>query len=242
MTSEKNDVTKTVLSIRKELKKFSTAESKKSFQRFFKNPVLCHGVKSADVLKVGKVGFSDSQNLSKKQIYQVCEELFKSGYCEESWVAANWVYWFASYEEADFKIFERWIDKYIDNWAECDTFCNHAVGAFIEKFPKHIAELKIWAKSRNLWLRRAAAVSLIVPAKKGKYLKDAFEISDILLEDKEDMVQKGYGWLLKEESRLHRDEVLKYVLKNKKKMPRTSLRYAIELMPQSLRKKAMSRE
>jgi len=88
-------------------------------------------------------------------------------------------------------------------------------------------------------MRRAAAVSLIVPAKEGKFLKDVFEITDLLLLDKDDMVQKGYGWLLKEASRLHQKEVFDFIVKNKKKMPRTALRYAIELMPKNLKAEAM---
>jgi 3-methyladenine DNA glycosylase AlkD len=55
------------------------------------------------------------------------------------------------------------------------------------------------------------------------------------------MVQKGYGWLLKEASRAHQAEVFDYVMKNKAVMPRTSLRYAIEKMPAELRRKAMER-
>jgi len=90
-------------------------------------------------------------------------------------------------------------------------------------------------------VKRAAAVSLIVPAKKGQFLKDVFEISDLLLLDEDDLVQKGYGWLLKVASHLHQKEVFDYVMKNKENMPRTALRYAIEKMPQSLRKEAMKR-
>ena len=59
--------------------------------------------------------------------------------------------------------------------------------------------------------------------------------------EKGNLVQKGYGWLLKVASHLHQKEVFDYVMKNKKKMPRTSLRYAIEKMPQSLRQEAMKR-
>jgi len=90
-------------------------------------------------------------------------------------------------------------------------------------------------------MRRAAAVSLIIPAKKGKFLKEAFEISNLLIADKEDLVRKGYGWLLKEESRTHQNEVFEYVMENKHKMPRTALRYAIELMPKELKIKAMEK-
>ena len=80
-------------------------------------------------------------------------------------------------------------------------------------------------------MRRAAAVSLVVPAKRGEFLDDALAIADLLLVDADDMVRKGYGWLLKEASRRHRDEVYEFVLARRDVMPRTALRYAIELMP-----------
>jgi len=63
-----------------------------------------------------------------------------------------------------------------------------------------------------------------------------------LLLDGDDLVQKGYGWLLKEESRLHTKEVFDYVVKNRRVMPRTALRYAIELMPKTLKAEAMKKE
>jgi len=90
-------------------------------------------------------------------------------------------------------------------------------------------------------MRRAAAVSLIVPAKHGKYLNESLEIASLLLSDSDDMVQKGYGWLLKEASRKHTGEVFAYVMKKKRAMPRTALRYAIELMPEDLRAEAMKK-
>jgi 3-methyladenine DNA glycosylase AlkD len=91
-------------------------------------------------------------------------------------------------------------------------------------------------------MRRAAAVSLIVPAKHGKFLKESMEIADLLLTDNDDMVQKGYGWLLKEASRKHTEEIYSYVMKNKRMMPRTALRYAIELMPKEMKTEAMKKD
>jgi 3-methyladenine DNA glycosylase AlkD len=55
------------------------------------------------------------------------------------------------------------------------------------------------------------------------------------------MVQKGYGWMLKVASQAHEKKVFDYVMKNKKVMPRTALRYAIEKMPKSLKDKAMAK-
>ena len=142
----------------------------------------------------------------------------------------------------DLATFKLWIERYVNNWAKCDGFCNHTIGDLLQKYPQIIDEVKSWSKSGNRWLRRASAVSLIVPAKSGEFLAEALEICDVLLTDPDDMVQKGYGWLLKEESRKHQKEVFDYVVKNRKVMPRTALRYAIELMPKELKAEAMKKD
>jgi 3-methyladenine DNA glycosylase AlkD len=130
---------------------------------------------------------------------------------------------------------------YVNNWAKCDTLCNHAVGSFIEMYPECVESLKGWARSENRWLRRASAVTLILPARKGMFLGDIFEIAEVLLKDEDDMVQKGYGWMLKEASKSHLQEVFEYVMAKKAGMPRTALRYAIEKMPEEMRRRAMER-
>ncbi len=162
---------------------------------------------------------------------------------EESFIVSNWAHALSGrYEREDLAVFRRWIDTYISNWASCDGFCNHTMGDFIEQYPEYTAELKQWTQSGNRWMRRAAAVSLIIPAKHGKFLSEAIEIADLLLTDSDDMVQKGYGWLLKEASRQHQAEVFTYVMQNKKEMPRTALRYAIELMPKEMKAEAMKKD
>jgi 3-methyladenine DNA glycosylase AlkD len=105
----------------------------------------------------------------------------------------------------------------------------------------YLGNLKKWAKSENRWMKRASAVALIIPARHGKFLKDIFEIANIVLLDKDDLVQKGYGWMLKAASEVYQKEVFEYVMKNKDKMPRTAFRYAIEKMPKNLKTKAMAK-
>jgi 3-methyladenine DNA glycosylase AlkD len=108
-------------------------------------------------------------------------------------------------------------------------------------YPEYLSRLKDIAKSDNRWMRRAASVSLIIPARKGKFLSDILEIADILLLDSDDLVQKGYGWMLKAASESNQQTIFDYVMKNKAVMPRTSLRYAIEKMPQDLKAMAMAK-
>jgi 3-methyladenine DNA glycosylase AlkD len=229
--------------IKDELKANIDVQTQKSFQRFFKEQVKYYGVKTDIVGKIAKKYWKQVKTLDKQTIFSLCEELYCSDYTEEAFIVA---FWLPNYIEnlvpSDLKTFKVWIEQYINNWAKCDGLCNHTVGDLIQKFPETINEVKSWAKSGNRWLKRAAAVSLIVPAKKGCFLQDALEICNVLLIDGDDMVQKGYGWLLKEESRIHQKEVFNYVLANRAVMPRTALRYAIELMPKELKAQAMAKD
>lgn len=101
--------------------------------------------------------------------------------------------------------------------------------------------MKKWPSSKNRWMRRASAVTLIYSARKGTHLDNIFNTANILLLDKDDLVQKGYGWMLKEASKSSLEEVFQYVINNKNKMPRTALRYAIEKMSDKYKKAAMQR-
>ena len=229
--------------IRRELESHADPEIRKTSQRFFKEEITCYGLKSASVIAIAKKYWKVVKGRSKPEIFALCEELYQSGYIEESFIVSNWVQALSGrYEQEDLAMFRHWIDTYITNWASCDGFCNHTMGAFIEKYPEYIDDLKHWTQSQNRWMRRAAAVSLIIPAKRGKFLNEAIEIADLLLTDPDDMVQKGYGWLLKEASRMHQNEVFDYVMKNKRVMPRTALRYAVELMPLKLKTDAMMKD
>jgi 3-methyladenine DNA glycosylase AlkD len=229
--------------VRQELKDSADTLTRKSFQRFFKEGVKCYGVKTGTVIKIADKYWKQVEVLDKEKIFDLCEELYSSDYCEEAFVVSNWVPRLADkFEPKDIILFREWIGKYINNWAKCDGFCNHTIGEFVEKYPQSIKQVKTWAESKNRWLRRASAVSLIVPAKRGGFLKEVFEIAGKLLIDQDDMVQKGYGWLLKEASRIHQREVFDYVMRHRKIMPRTALRYAIELMPKTFKAKAMEKD
>ena len=228
--------------LRQELMQNADEKTKQSGERFFKEGVTMYGIKSAIVIRIGKDHFKALTDKNKSHIFSLCEELWKSGIMEESFVACNWSYFVnKQYEPSDFVIFERWVNSYISNWASCDTFCNHTVGTFIEMYPGYLSGLKKWAGSQNRWVKRASAVSLIVPARKGKFLSDIFEIADILHSDKDDMVQKGYGWMLKVASQAHQENVFNYIMSKKATMPRTSLRYAIEKMTPELKARAMAK-
>ena len=232
-------------------------ESSVSHDRFFKEgeAAKTYGLKTNEVHKIAKDSLLLIKEYPKQTVFELCEELWKSGYLEEEAIACHWSESLhKSYEPADFSIFERWLSTYVNNWADCDTLCNHTIGSFVMMYPEFIAKLKAWAKSPNRWMRRGSAVTLIIPARKGLFLNDILEIADTLLLDKDDLIQKGYGWMLKAASmsetfvkgndeikKKHLETVFNYVMMNKAVMPRTALRYAIEKMPEDLKAKAMEK-
>lgn len=228
--------------LRRDLAENADEKARISGQRFFKEEVKLLGVKTALISKISRNHFKEIADKEKSQIFHLCEELFRSGIMEESFIACNWSYFVhRKYEASDFMVFEKWVNEFVNNWATCDTLCNHTVGTLIEMYPDNLKKLQKWAHSGNRWVKRASAVSLIVPARKGLFLNDVLGISDILLSDSDDMVQKGYGWLLKVSVSKHLQEVYEYVIRNKSSMPRTALRYAIEKMPADMKAEAMKR-
>ena len=228
--------------IRQELIQNSDPHTASTGQNFFKENVKIYGVKTVFVTRICKAFDKEIFAMDKKAVFALCEELWQSGYMEESFIACHFAYLVRkNFEPADFTVFERWVNTYVSNWASCDTLCNHTIGTFVERYPQHLNNLKTWARSDNRWVKRASAVTLIIPARQGKFLPDIFEIADILLLDRDDLVQKGYGWMLKATSEAHQNEVFEYVMKNKTRMPRTALRYAIEKMPEDLKMKAMAK-
>jgi 3-methyladenine DNA glycosylase AlkD len=233
---------KIINQIQEELRAFSDKKTLETGQKFFKEQINLYGVKTATVSKISIKYFQLLKGKTKAEIFDLCDTLWQSGFMEESFIACHLSYAVRKdYEARDFEVFEKWINNYVTNWASCDTFCNHTIGEFIEMYPEYLVRIKEFAKSENRWMRRAAAVALIVPARKGKFLNDILEIADILLLDKDDLVQKGYGWMLKAASQSHQMEIFGYVNSKKAIMPRTALRYAIEKMPEKLKAIAMEK-
>jgi 3-methyladenine DNA glycosylase AlkD len=202
------------------------------------------------VRKLAAENFKEIKNLKKEQIFSLCEKLLKTKRSEHRHIAFDWAYRVRKqYQKEDFKIFESWVKKYVNDWGSCDDLCTHAFGEFVFQFPKFLPEIKQWARSPNKWFRRASAVILIYSLWRGEYVKkvrelnkQALDTAKILLQDAEDLVQKGYGWMLKEASKFNKKEIFDFVIKNKKTMPRTALRYAIEKLPQKMKDLAMKKK
>ncbi len=140
------------------------------------------------------------------------------------------------YKKNSEEIFNFYIKntKKFNNWDLVDVTCPKIVGNFLKNKNKKI--LYSLANSKNLWEKRISIVSTY-PFIMDNQFADSLKISEILLSDKNDLIHKAVGWMLREIGK--KDEaILKDFLKiNYKKLPRTTLRYAIEKFPKTERKK-----
>jgi len=228
------------------LAKHDTPANRVDYQRFFKEK-LKHpiGLKTAVLRKVSNECFKEVKGKPAAEILDICDRLIASGQRYMRFFAFDWAEKIGKYSKSDFARFERWLKDYVNDWAACDSLCCGALGELIKQYPDLVSKTMKWAKSNNRWFRRAAAVALIVAVKNGLLLDQVFKTADLLLTDDDDMVQKGYGWLLKEagsaKSGIFSDEVFAYVMRHRHEMPRTALRYAIEKYPPAKRKQAMAK-
>ena len=237
------DTKKLISEITTELKKHSDPEYKiltRVFLKYSTNVFI--GARNPSVHAAAKKYYSEVKSKNLDELIEICFALLDTNVHEIKSIAFDWLHNARKqFREKDLKIFYGILKKYIEDWADCDDFSAHVLGDYFLMYPDKASQVLDWCKSKNRWVKRGAAVALIYPLKRGGQLQLAFEVADILLMDSDDMVQKGYGWMLKEASRNFQMEVFFYVLNHKDEMPRTALRYAIEKMPDELKKEAMKR-
>lgn len=147
-----------------------------------------------------------------------------------------------SYEKTLLRTIEAWLaGNHCADWATTDALCISVMPPLIGAFPELIAKLKGWTGKRNLWLRRASAVSMVWAARRGEYLDDVFEIVEQLLDYPEDLIHKANGWLLREAGKTDAKRLEAFLLAHGPRIPRTTLRYAIERFSPAKRKTLLAK-
>ncbi|MGD8229592.1 MAG: DNA alkylation repair protein [Desulfobacteraceae bacterium] len=142
---------------------------------------------------------------------------------------------YAKADDAEKKrIFSLYLNhtRFINNWDLVDVSAEHIVGAFLVDRSK--APLYKLAKSKLLWERRIAIMSTFHFIKNHDYL-ETLKISKMFLSDREDLIHKGVGWMLREVGKRDMKTEEAFLREHYRKMPRTMLRYAIEKFPESKR-------
>lgn len=228
--------------IRAELRRLGRAEGRESTQRFHKSDerVDPYGVAAPDVQRMARDIYRRVKAWPVAERDRLCLELWESGKSEEGALVCYLYRRFGKQCGArEFRMFARWIDRYVYNWGHTDGISLWLLGASIANEPQLIGELDSWTRSKNRWKRRAVAVALVPSARRGLHTSAILRIAQPLVLDADDMVQKGVGWLLKETYPKRPVEVVRFLMARSGKVPRLVLRYAAEKMTRADRARVL---
>jgi len=141
-----------------------------------------------------------------------------------------------SFRPAHLEAWKRWLaGDLASNWASTDAICGYLIGPLLVAHPELIAKVCRWRTHRNLWVRRASAVALLLAIRRGLALDEGYEVARDLHADPHDLMHKAVGWLLRELGKRDIDRLAAYLREHGPSIPRTTVRYAIEKCPPAMR-------
>ncbi len=229
----------------KEIRRFLKANADqaivKKYSIYFKEGYDAYGV-AFDKLgpKIDEWFGLCREKLDRKQLLALCENLLKTGKLEEISIALGFMERLrGEYNKTLFNTVGRWFEKYIINWAHCDSACHAIVYSFLIDNVVGFKDLLAWADSPHRWKRRAAAVTMVKDFYKGgtANVTQALQVSRKLILDPERVVQQGVGWLLREAWKKSPKKVEDFLLKWKDQAPRLIIQYATERIDKEKRKR-----
>ena len=217
-----------------EIRDASDPEKEARLRRYFREPIETHGLTSQQSKDIASKYYPEVKG-DFEEAMSLTGDLMSRRNLSYSSVALRMLERFSGQlEPSHFPVFDGWVE-YLTNWATTDQLCTKIIAEAVKKDPGLVERLLEWTGSDNRWRRRAAAVSLVPLARRGEMLGDVFRVADRLMTDGDDMAQKGVGWMLKEASKRHPDEVRAYLLRWRDRSPALILRYASEKLPSGMR-------
>ncbi len=142
-----------------------------------------------------------------------------------------------SFEPRLLPAWKRWLAGDLSaNWATTDLICGMLIGPLLVDHPRLIPVVAGWARHRNMWVRRASAVALIPAVRGGRALDAAYGVARALHGDEQDLIQKAVGWMLREAGKQDAARLERYLRAEGGRIPRTTVRYAIERFPAGKRR------
>jgi len=210
-------------------------------QWFFKEEVKSHGWYTADLRRAVRRCRRDILRENDFEfLLQVADHLFSGSVLEEK-VAAIFLLekLDAQFGDREFRRFESWLDR-ISSWADHDGLVHYLIAPMIAARPALAKAVFRWAKSKDRWHRRAACVALIRGTRRRMFFPQIVKLSNYLLDDEDDMVRKGLGWLLRETGKFDARRTVPYLMRIRGRAPRLVLRTACETLPRSARAKILT--
>jgi 3-methyladenine DNA glycosylase AlkD len=229
--------------VRQFLRNGGSAEHAAGVQWFFKEEIKSHGWYTANLRRAARRLRRDiRKEYGLDFLIKVADQLFSGAVLEEKTAAVFLLENLdAEFGDAEFKLFESWLER-ISSWADHDGLVHYLIAPMVAAKPARAKAVFRWAKSADRWHRRAACVALIRGTRQKMFFPEIKWLSDMLLADEDDMVQKGLGWLLRETAKYDAQRTVPYLVKIRGRAPRLVLRTACETLPAQLRSRVLRPE
>ncbi len=226
--------------IRRALKDGGSSEHAAGVQWFFKEEIKSHGWRAADLRRAMRQCRKEIlREYDLPFLLDVADKLFNGKVLEEKIAGVLLLENLdAKFGDREFRLFEQWIDR-ISSWADHDALVHCLIAPMVVAKPARTRNVFRWAKSADRWHRRAACVALIKGARAKMFFPEIVRLSNFLLEDEDDMVQKGLGWLLRETAKFDAKRTVPYLMKIRDRAPRLVLRTACETLPVAVKHKVL---
>lgn len=227
--------------IRRVLKDGGSAPHAEGVQWFLKEQIKSRGWYTAELRKVA-VRFRRTiiREQDVRFLVRVADQLFKGRVLEEKVFAVFLLEKIVTdFGDAEFRLFESWLDR-ISSWADHDGLVHYLIAPMMASKTSRAGRVFVWARSGKRWRRRAACVALIQGTRQKMFLPQIIRLSNMLLADEDDMVQKGLGWLLRETVKHDARKAVPYLREIRSRAPRLVLRTACETLPVADRRKILA--
>ncbi len=226
--------------IRRALRDGGSAEHAAGVQWFFKEKINSHGWYTADLRRAVRGCRREIlRHHDFDFLLRVADHLFSGSVLEEKIAAVFLLENLAGQcGDKEFRMFEEWLDR-ISSWADHDALVHDLIAPMVVAKPRRAKAVFGWARSKDHWHRRAACVALIRGARARMFFAQVVRLSNQLLDDDDDMVQKGLGWLLRETAKCNAKRTVPYLMEIRARAPRLVLRTACETVPLSWKKKIL---
>lgn len=228
--------------IRQFLKNGGSTEHANGVQWFFKDEIKSHGWYTA---KLRSAAVQFRRRIRKEYdldfVVQVADKLFAGPVLEEK-IFAVFLLEKLTVElgDAEFRLFESWLSR-LSSWADHDGLVHYLIAPMVAAKSGRTVRVFRWAKSPDRWHRRAACVALIQGTRQKMFFVEIKRLSNMLLSDEDDMVQKGLAWLLRETAKADAKRTVPYLMSIRERAPRLVLRTACETLPVDVRKEILAR-
>jgi len=234
--SPAGDVARAAREVRAQLRRQGSARRAAGMRAYFKrdDTLRFFGVGAPEVRRIAREFWRTRRSTwGVAEAMQCCDVLIRQRELETKSVGVLVLArWHREFPRTLLRTTRAWLGAgHCASWAAVDLVAPSLLTPLIVRYPELERHVATWTRARSLWVQRAAAVTFVPLARHGRSLESAYVVATDLLASRHDLIHKAIGWLLREAGKTDPVRLEQFLLAAGPRIPRTTVRYAIERYP-----------